>query len=200
MPPETSIPKATAAPKKFGLFASFFFALFPAVALAFATASFVEASVSLLPAETQAATIIDRYTRMVGGHQYDRGQTRHGLVLEFADGTQVRVKCSPSLYEGWPNGMIVQAEVFPRLDHKVTAMAWQPDETQRAEGHQPVTYTVVGSWWGHLLLGAGLLAVTLYLCKEFFNPKRILFRPFLYFLLILSIPMGFGIAIGWTSG
>jgi len=188
------------APKKFGLFASFFFALIPAVALAFATASFVEASVSLLPAETQTAMIVDRYTRLVGGHSHDRGQTRYGLILEFADGTQVRVKCPASLYESWPIGMIVQAEVFPRLDHKVTAMTWQPDETQSAEGHQPVTHTVVGRWRSFLLLGTGLLAVTFYGCKAFFTPKQILFRPFLFFLIPLSILMGFGIAIGWTSG
>jgi len=187
-------------PKKSGLFASFFLALIPAVALAFATASLVEASVSLLPAETQSATVVDRYTRMVGGHSHDRGRTRYGLVLEFADGSQVRVKCPASLYESWPIGMIVEAEVFPSLDHKVTRMSWKPDEMQSAEGHLPVTHTVVGRWWNFLLLGAGLLVVTFHGCKAFFHTERIRFRPFLFFLLPLSILMGFGIAIGWTSG
>jgi hypothetical protein len=188
----------TIPPKKFGVFASLFFAFFPAVALAFATAFLVEAALALLPGEIKQATIIDRHTRVTLRSNNDNPKTVYSLSLEFVDGTRKQVGCPGSIHDTWPVGMIVEATVFPSLDHKVISLTWQPDEQQRTAGLLPVTFSRSTAWWIALPSSLALLLFTFYSVKEYFFSRKFTgSRPVLVILFLLAILMGFGIVTAW---
>jgi len=185
-------------PKKLGIIGSLFFAFFPALTLCFATAYLVETAVWFLPAKTEQATVIDRHTRLTLRSRNESPKTVYGMTLEFADGAQKSLSCPQNIYDSWPVGLIVQAKVFPALDRKVTSLTWQPDDQQRSEGHEPVTFTRSTAWWFALPGSLVLLVLTYLFGKEYlFSRKLIGSRPVFIIMLLMSILMGVGISTAW---